>query len=269
MRTLGIDLAASPDRTGAATIDWAARTVTLHDRPLDDEGLLALAGDGIDKIGIDVPLGWPDAFVAAVAAHADGDAWPKPASPDSEPPDSEPPDPAEHRRTLRFRRTDLHYAATAGTWPLSVSSDLIAVSAMRYAALEPHLRAIAPVDRAGIAGLLAETYPAGALRVWGLPSRGYKGKAGAAVRAELADRLVEGLAPVEPAADTLDRCRRHDDDLDAVVCALVASAVDLGCSTGPPPEHRTAAAREGWIHVPTVGLAELVDASLAHATSAP
>jgi len=263
VRTLGIDLAASPDRTGAATIDWTTGTVTLHERPLDDRRLLALAADGIDKIGIDVPLGWPDAFIDAVAAHRR--AGPGPDRAPGPPPDLDSRDPADHRRTLRYRRTDLHYAARTGSWPLSVSSDLIAVPTMRYAALEPRLRAIAPVDRSGTTGLLAETYPAGSLRVWGLANRGYKGKAGTAVRAELAEQLVGELSPLALTGDTVDRCRRHDDDLDAVVCALVAAAVRIGRSTGPPPEHRDQAGREGWIHVPTVELAELVSAVLAPA----
>jgi hypothetical protein len=29
-----------------------------------------------DKVGIDVPFGWPDAFVAAVAEHHDLGSWP-------------------------------------------------------------------------------------------------------------------------------------------------------------------------------------------------
>jgi hypothetical protein len=129
---------------------------------------------------------------------------------------------------------------------------------MRYAALEPHLRAIAPVDRRGTTGLLAEVYPAGSLRVWGLPDRGYKGTAGAAVRSALVDALVALLVPFVLGTDVVERCRRHDDDLDAVVCALVATAVGIGRSTAPPPEHQTQAAREGWIHVPTVDLPELI-----------
>jgi hypothetical protein len=49
-----------------------------------------------------------------------------------------------------------------------------------------------------------------------------------------------------------------DHALDALICALVGRAIVAGCSAEVPPELRSAAEREGWIHVPTGELAALV-----------
>jgi predicted nuclease with RNAse H fold len=62
LRTLGIDLSADPSRTGACEIDWSAGTVSFLRRPAPDDVLVA-AAVASDMTAIDVPLGWPDAFV--------------------------------------------------------------------------------------------------------------------------------------------------------------------------------------------------------------
>jgi Protein of unknown function (DUF429) len=61
-----------------------------------------------------------------------------------------------------------------GVDPLSVSSNLLAICAMRCAHLLVELAGEGALDRTG-AGLVAEVYPAAALRQWGLDPRGYKG----------------------------------------------------------------------------------------------
>src|SRR5207253_2236918 len=83
---------------------------------------------------------------------------------------------ATHRlHQLRFRATDFAVHERTGRWPLSVSSDLIAVPALRAA------RLFGAHDRSG-AGVLVEVYPAAALRIWGFSTRGYKGPRGGAAR---------------------------------------------------------------------------------------
>ena len=93
MKTLGIDLSADPARTGACQIDWSAGTVSFVGGGTD-EALVAAAASA-DMTAIDVPLGWPDAFVDAVVAHHQGQGWP-PAS-------AAPP---MDRLPLRYRLTD-------------------------------------------------------------------------------------------------------------------------------------------------------------------
>lgn len=247
MRTAGIDLAASPGNTAACEVDWAAGTITLWPAPVDDGALVALAGRA-DLTGIDVPLGWPDGFVAAVAAHHRGEPWPP----------SEQVPPAD-RVPLRFRRTDVHLQGL-GHRPLSVSTDLIGVAALRGARLQGLLvEAGVVVDRSGVAGDVAEVYPAAALRVWGLTSRGYKGQRGAELCRALAGQLAEGCGDLRPqVAAALEGCDDHG--LDALVCAVVARAVLQGQTGRPAGPDLAVARREGWIHVPEVDLGAVVGA---------
>lgn len=204
-----------------------------------DADLAALAR-AADRVGIDCPLGWPDPFVAAVAAHAAGGPWPG----------RDAPDPDEFRRSLRLRATDEAVAAATGLTPLSVSTDRIGVTAMRCALLLDRLaRQGIDVARDG-SGRVAEVYPAAALRRWGLAHRRYKSGVGA-----VAERaaIVDGLLARAPWL-RLGRHRRdlegHHDLLDALVSALAARAVALGRTAGPPDALGAQAAREGWIHLP-------------------
>jgi predicted nuclease with RNAse H fold len=235
MITLGIDLASQPKGTAACAIEWAAGRARVVDIACgqDDEALLARIA-GADKVGIDVPLGWPDAFVDGVARFHTGGEWP-----------------GATVVALRYRATDEVVAARTGRWPLSVSTDLIGVPAFRAARLVARLAKDGdPVDRGG-AGRLVETYPAAALRLWGLTATRYKRREGlASLRGLLAalQRRTRGWLALDIAARRL--CGSRDDALDALVAALVARAAALGLCE-PPPAHLAArATREGWIALP-------------------
>lgn len=229
VRTLGIDLASQPKSTGACLVDWApdGAVATIATGVLDDAALVRLAA-GADVVAIDAPLGWPDGFVAAVTAYHAGRPWP-----------------GADLLALRYRLTDRAVASKTGVRPLSVSTDLIGVCAFRAARLRALL--VAPV---------AEVYPAGALRVWGLPATGYKGPRGGAVR----EAIVAGIARRCPwlVMDTAALCRR-DHDLDALLSALVGRAVATGRTHPPPPEAAEVVTREGWIHLPTCRPRSLLD----------
>ena len=244
MRTLGIDLSADPVKTGACEIDWSAGTVSLVGPAATDDVLVAAAVSS-DMTAIDVPLGWPDEFVEAVVAHHGGMGWP-PASVT----------PPLDRLPLRYRLTDRVVMAGGGR-PLSVSSDLIGVAAMRGARLQ-HLLVGAgvPVDRSGVTGRVVEAYPAAALRAWGLASSRYKGRTNAAACRSLAAELTAQCGWLgRAAAAALVGC--DDNGLDAFVCALVARAAAEGLTTRPADEQVDVARREGWIHVPTAGVADI------------
>jgi len=233
MRTLGVDLASQPAKTGVAVLSWAeeggARVEQLT-LGADDATLEALCAE-VDAVGIDAPFGWPEAFTEML-----GGATPAPWSDDA-------------RDRLRFRRTDHAVRAALGRWPLSVSSDLIGVPAMRCHGL---LHRLGVEDRSGD-GRVFETYPALGLSRWGLPSKGYKGKRGVEVRRALVSRLRAEAPWLHLTRGQVAQLVAEDDALDAMVAGLLARAAVLGHVEPVPPADREAARAEGWIVIPTPG----------------
>jgi predicted nuclease with RNAse H fold len=250
VRTLGIDLAAQPSNTSACAIDWGAGRPVVADlrAGLDDDALLeaiALA----DKVGIDAPFGWPDEFVDAVDAHKSRAGWPGSGE-----------DQDVYRFHLSFRMTDRRLIEQGARRPLSVSTDLIGVVAMRCANLLDRLaKAGEPVDRSG-AGKVLETYPAPALTSWGISAIGYKSRVGVARLPELLARLEDGIGGIELGVQERQAAESDHNCFDALVASLVARAATLGLTQLPESEEeRNRAVREGWIHVPTNPLPHLLE----------
>ncbi|MBT0565347.1 DUF429 domain-containing protein [Williamsia sp. CHRR-6] len=242
MRTVGIDLAAEPAKTAVATIEWGdggAEVVSITVGANDDD-IVRIATDA-DRVGIDAPFGWPDAFVEFVSAHHRHG-----------PPSCGPLNTRAARGPLVRRRTDDVVREQTGLIPLSVSADLIAHVALRCVGV---VAALGVTDR--VNGVAVEVYPAAGLASWGLRSRGYKGAANVAARAALIDE-ISSAAPSLRFGECMQQCRDSDDALDSVVAALIARAVAVG-ATRPPTELDTdAPSREGWIHLPTGTLADLI-----------
>jgi predicted nuclease with RNAse H fold len=250
VRTLGIDLAAQPANTSACAVEWGpGRPIVSQLRSgLDDETLLeAIAG--ADKVAIDAPFGWPDEFVEAVTAHRNRAGWPGSGE-----------DQDLYRFQLSFRATDRRLIEQGARRPLSVSTDLIGVVAMRCAYLLDRLAAYGqPVDRAG-SGKVIEAYPAPALTSWGLSATGYKSRVGAARLPELLSALEEGLGSLEMKLQHRELATSDHNCFDALVCSLVARAAALGLTQPPDPgEEADRATREGWIHLPTNPLPHLLE----------
>ncbi|WAC57447.1 DUF429 domain-containing protein [Gordonia sp. SL306] len=242
MRTVGVDLAASPKFTAVAVVDWspgAARLVDLV-MPATDAHIADLVV-GAEKVGIDAPFGWPDAFVDFVVAQHRGELGAGRSLDD-----------IEQRRPLAYRRTDRVVVENGWGRPLSVSADQIAHVAFRAAGLIADLRV---VDR--VTGWAVEAYPAAALKQWGLTSRGYKGVARRAVLAASYESLLES-APWLDLSGHRELLTQDDNAFDAVITALIARAAASGQTFLPGHRDRAVAAREGWIHVPQCALSDLV-----------
>jgi predicted nuclease with RNAse H fold len=245
--TVGVDLAAMPERTALAGIEWTTDRAVIRD-------VICPAGDDVivqnveraGKTGIDCPLGWPGAFVDFVAAHRAGNV-------------GIPEDTAgvAWRRELATRRTDAFVRRTVHVVPLSVSADRIAHVAFRCAVLLAKLNAAGyPVDRAG-SGPVVEVYPAASLRCWGLDHRGYKQPSSP----ERLCRLVDNLRAAVPWLEfgSHEEAIRHSHDrFDAVIAAMTARAVLQGHTYRPGEADLDAARTEGWIAVPNAAISRLV-----------
>jgi predicted nuclease with RNAse H fold len=246
MQTLGIDLSAGVRDTAACTITWGKKgarvetVVTGRESPeATDDGALITALAAADRSGIDVPFGWPSAFVTAVARHDKGKRWQD-----------------GDRDALRFRETDRDVRErVVPIQPLSVSTEKLGVTALRAAALLDELgRRGVPVDRSGLSGPVAEVYPAAALCRWIGRRCLYKGRTPRDDRSELLSHLLGGLGGAfEMDLEVRAQCAASDHAFDAFVSALVARAVERGKTDRPRKRQRELARREGWIHVPAEG----------------
>jgi predicted nuclease with RNAse H fold len=229
LQTLGVDLASQPKNTAACLIDWQPGRAHVEHLELgvDDDQLVKL-GERVEKVGLDVPFGWPDAFVAAVAAHHRQEPWN-----------------AVENRELRFRRTDVYVWEQTGRPPLSVSTDKIAIPALRAARILAGWSA----DRTGV-GKFVEVYPRAARDRFALGrTRSIK---------EVQDRTPWLVLD----ANTADTCEASEDCFDAVIASLVARASALGLCDPVPEADRELVQREGWIALPIVGSLERL--GLAH-----
>jgi hypothetical protein len=246
MQTLGVDLSAGVPDTALCTIAWRKKgarveeVLTGRERPdaMQDAALVSAMADA-NRVGIDVPLGWPAAFVTAIGRHERGKRWP-----------------GDDRDVLRFRETDRHVREHVPTiHPLSVSTEKLGVTALRGAALVDELRRRGVnIDRAGIEGTIAEVYPAAALCRWIGRRCSYKGRTPKDGRDELLVALLADLGErFEMGDEARSACVASDHAFDAFVSALVARAVARGKTEGPRKKQRELARQEGWIHVPDAG----------------
>lgn len=229
MITLGIDLSSQPKDTAACLVEWHpdGRILAREPVPRCTDSTLDHLISQADAVGIDAPLGWPAAFTAAVTRWT-ATTWDNP-----------------FRDTVRLRLTDLEVQRLTRLLPLSVSTDRIALPAMRAMAL---LARHGVTDRSGGDGKFFEVYPAGSLKQWNLPCRAYKGSRNLAARRQLLHalrRLLPALC-LEPAAFAAG-----DHAFDALIASLTARCAATGLSFAPHDDQRRLARSEGWIHLPS------------------
>lgn len=223
MLTLGIDLASDPKKTGVCLVDWrTGRPVVRKTGGKGDDDELRRLIQKSDKVGIDVPLGWPTDLVSAVSAWSKGSRWP-----------------TVSKASLRYRDTD----HGPGRPPLSVSSDRLAVPAFRAAAL---LSSLNLHDQRDGRGKVVEVYPVASLRAWleAEPAHEYKrpDASGRRARRELLTRLLRGLGH-EPGRFSAFRedCYGGSRRLRCIRCRTDGAR----CGLGPDPASKSVAAKEG------------------------
>jgi predicted nuclease with RNAse H fold len=241
MHTLGIDLASDAANTAFCVVQWGAGTAELRALGVgaNDDRLLEMHRQA-DVTGIDCPFGWPTAFLAFLCSvsRPTGEAL----APWTE----------AQRDDLRFRATDRRVHGMTGRWPLSVSSDLVAVAALRCQGL---LARMGVTDRSGD-GRVYEVYPAAALKQWGFPSTGYKKAKGNPIREKLVGNLLDKAGWLRAGDDQRQTLVASDDALDALIASLNARAAKLGLTLSPEPDEHRDAGREGWIAIPEKGSLE-------------
>lgn len=270
---LGIDLATRPDRTGVCELavrdDDRAAVRVLHpctrhvrcrnpghpDDCLTDDGSDAELCERIataDKTGIDVPFGWPRAFVDAVTHHHRGTGWRVVDLTCAHTGRCSGHDSGDAcKRDLRWRTTDLVASSRLGWDLLSVSSDRLGGTALRMANIEHRLSIDhgVTVDRTGCEGQVVEVYPAGAMALWLGPAAPNK-QSKKAMRTAFTTS-IEAL-DLDWWGDSMKRVLedRADHDFDALISALVAWMAAEGQTLRPAGDEITAATAEGWIHLP-------------------
>jgi Protein of unknown function (DUF429) len=290
MHSLGLDLSTDPRKAWWCEVAWPERgcgPVSIVDLgqaydlgARDDASLARVLAERITAfaphreriVGIDAPLGWPQAFVDAIRAWSEDDQ------------------PRITKRTeLRLRPTDRFVQEATGLTPMSVSTDRIGSTALLCAHVLSALaetQGLGVLDRARAEDGVAEVYPAAALRLWstgdGRPLAWSGYKVDMAAREVLLRQLAE-VVDVELEGEIAAQMIASDDALDALLCALVAGTIARGGTFSVdepvragdlvPPSSRVAdplaaleartdraealrraagagAAREGWIHVP-------------------
>ena len=243
-KTLGVDLASQPADTAVCLIEWVGgggRILDRESRALTDDVLGELLADpSITRVGIDAPFGWPTEFVEAVASFNSEGEWPT----------------ADVKR-LEFRETDLRVAEVTGRQPLSVTTDWLVWAAWRCARLLTAAPDWGPTDRRGD-GRFVEVYPAAALQRWGLNPHDWSEDPGSYKgtgedRRRRRERIVEQLAELCPSLSFEGQEERFvdsDDELDALIAALVARLAETGRLEPVPDEAEPLVLQEGWIRLP-------------------
>lgn len=244
MLIAGLDLSAEPKGTALSVLEVSSTRVKLQSLEIGlRDAQIVAASTGLEKLGIDCALGWPIEFI---------DFLQQQANPNTEAKKFE--GSIELRRTLAYRETDRMVREVTKRWPLSVSTDRLGMAAIRCAGLLSAIAATgANVSRAG-EGLVVEVYPAASMRIWQLDSAGYRNDAD--VRARLLRELCAAAPWLEVSGHETLLTESHD-AFDSLVAALATLAVVVGHASVPMPAQFERARVEGWVHLPTVSLAEV------------
>src|SRR4051794_23566177 len=236
MRALGIDLSSQNAGTAACLLrfDDGRGSMESLDSAASDETLKSRVAES-DITGLDCPFGWPTALAGALSGWAQEGRWEYRTQ-------------AAATTALELRLTDHTVWKATKKRPLSASASGLGYTAWRACTLLSDLAADAPVDR--VYGRVREVYPGAALLRWKLidPDEPLSYKKSERVRQALLEQICERAAWLDLTdADRVALCKT-DHRFDALVCALIARAVErLQCEPAPDDPR---IACEGWIWLP-------------------
>nr|WP_320049426.1 DUF429 domain-containing protein [uncultured Desulfuromonas sp.] len=223
---IGIDCATRPQKTGVALGVLHDDRVIIERCAVGDRhhGALDLILDWVSRddeviLGLDAPLGWPEAMGRQLVNHQAGMAL------------------SSEAHAMFRRYTDTEIKQRLGKQPLDVGSNLIARTAHMALTLLQQLReatglpiplAWAPCEDERWRAI--EVYPAATRLVHGVRDKGGH---------------LAGLESVLDWSCVSAVVAASDDAADAAVCALTAADFYRGRTLPPPDE--ALARREGWI----------------------
>ena len=235
---IGIDCATDPKKVGLAVGRFDGGTVTITEAVTEQThdlitarlaGWVAQAPRTL--IALDAPLGWPVELSKALAGHQAGDLD-VPAN------------------NLFRRATDRFVADKVGKTPLDVGADRIARTAHAALAMLNRLRHATqlPIPLAWDSDFdepvaAIEVYPAATLKVWGVPSSGYKRPNQRPER----NAILQGLEAHMDTRAVQDAVLDNADMLDAAVCVLAGRDFLEGWAF--QPRDQVTGRTEGWIWV--------------------
>lgn len=252
----GVDLAAEPKGSAISVLDFQPARATLTDLHVGatDKTIIGVASV-VAKLGIDCALGWPLEFSKFISAQLEQVQFGQSQSSGHQ--RAAFAGDLDLRRRLAYRETDRQVRAHTGRWPLSVSTDRLAMTAIRAAGLLSQLAATGFDAARDGTGLTVEVYPAATLRQWGFEFAGYR--AATEIRARLLGDL-QNRAPWLNLVGYRDALIESCDAFDSLVAALATRAAHQGRYFKPSQDQLELARLEGWIALPNSPLEKLIEA---------
>lgn len=245
LQLIGVDCATDPRKTGLCLGRFTKGRLNIEEVRLgdDEDSMLRCLLGWLDSptrtlIGLDAPLGWPDALRNTLPDHRAGQGT------------------GHDSRAMFSRVTDafIQKHPCFGKWPLEVGANFIARTANHTLALLDELRrelklpvglAWDPETWSKVAAI--EVYPWATLVAHGVEVPSYKLKGQRDGRAQILEGLLNESVDIAEAARCC--CLESADALDSVVAALAVADFVRGHAMGPPEEMTEVARREGWIWV--------------------
>jgi hypothetical protein len=266
---LGIDFATKPRGTALTALEWrrdGEPRILGSWCPVDHALLVEVLSEEelYSVAAVDVPFGWPTAFVKMAVAHQRGslEAVPRPAD------DAK----AERWRTeeVALRATDRHVRDTYGIRPIAVAFDKFGATAAAWALIEASLPW--PLDRSGQdendRPRIIETYPAAQFCAWRPAEKRGGDKPGKPAKPTTLDDVLAlamdsspawpGLRSATATPQVVQLLEANPHARDSLVCAITAAMTAKDPANAHPMADDAAAktgetaSAEGliWLHDP-------------------